>query len=314
MRIHIPVVFWHGRSFNLVTFGLFAAVGSFLGFSIAFFYLQTRGLDVHRFCWELASILVICNLLFAKVFYIFSLDRTNYLQNLGNYLNETSYYQQGGIIGFVVGTLLLHALTGIPVILLGDALTLGGIATIFTGRLGCLNYGCCTGIPAQGWFAVTYTDPEAKICREKPRFRNVPLIPVQLIAAAVDFFLFLLCCTVAIRFSYSGMIIVIFFLGVNLKRLVLQTYRYKDSSNKMPYQWIAVGLILAVVMIVWFVRNPGEPFFAPEIPVTRFNAGNYFRFLFSDLSVTASLSFIGILNFAAYGIHGRRLGTHFNLS
>ena len=312
--MHIPAVFYHGRSFNLVTFGLFAALGSMTSYSIAFFYLFSMGSPVRHYYWEMAMVLVFSNLIFAKLFSIFSIGREKYFKNLRYQLNETSFYQQGGVIGFIIGTLCLYHLLRIPFFLLSDAVCLGGIVTMFIGRIGCLNYGCCVGKPTQSRFGIAYTDQDAKICRDYPEIINVPLIPVQLIASGVDFFLFCLCYNVIVFFSYSGLIMIIFFLGVNLKRIVLQPLRWKDSSNKIAYQWVALALILTFTLIIFFFRSRGEVIFTHENSVTLFSIGNYLNFLSLQPLILVSLFVVGVVNFVVYGLHGRRLGTHFNIN
>lgn len=310
----IPVVFWHGNSFNLVNFGLFATVGSMLGYSIIFFYLHSRGIQVNRFCWEIVFILTLFNLFFAKLYAIFSIGKSNYFRNFLYHLNETSFYQQGGIIGTILGTLLLYLLLDIPMALLGDAVCFGGIATLFLGRLGCYFYGCCTGKPIKGKFAIIYTDSNAKICRDDPRLLNTPLVPVQLIASAVDFLIFGLCCFVSIKYPFSGLIIIIFFFSVNLKRIAIQRFRLKPASNKIPYRWVAFALIISLVLIIMFFHHNGDLFFEYTPSEVSFTLFKYFQFLVSDVNILVSLILVGVINFAAYGIHGRRVGTHLNLS
>jgi hypothetical protein len=310
----IPVVFWHGHSFNLVNFGLFASAGSMLGYSILFFYLHSRGVQVNRFCWEIVFILTLFNLFFAKLYAIFSIGKSNYFRNFLYHLNQTSFYQQGGIIGTILGTLLLCLLLDIPMALLGDAVCFGGIATLFLGRIGCYYYGCCTGKPIRGKFGIIYTDPNAKICRDDPGLLNIPLIPVQLISSAVDFLIFCLCCLVSVQFPFSGLIIIIFSLGVNLKRIAIQRYRLKQVNNRIPYRWVAFALIISFVLIILLFHYIEGKIFQQTPSEVPFTLYNYFQFLCSDLNIMASLIFVGVINFAAYGIHGRRIGTHLNLS
>lgn len=310
----IPVVFWHGRSFNLVNFGIFAAIGSMLGYSISFFYLQTRGVQIDRFCWEIVLVLNLFNLLFAKLYAIFSIGLSNYISNFRYYFNETSFYHQGGLIGMILGTIFLGVLLDIPLAMFGDAVCLGGIVTLSIGRVGCHHYGCCTGKPINGRWATRYDDPDAKICRDDPSFLNTPLIPAQLIASFLDFLIFVICCIVSIHYPFSGLIIVIFFLCVNLKRITIQKFRLKPPANKIPYRLVAFSILVSIVLIILFFHYKGELFFEKIPPVFPFTMYNYFRFLVADLNILASLIFVAVINFAAYGIHGRRIGTHFNLS
>jgi len=310
----IPVIFWHGRSFNLVNFGIFAALGSMLGYSISFFYLHSRGIQIERFCWEIVIVLNLFNLFFAKLYAMFSIGLSNYFKNFRHHLNETAFFQQGGMIGMIIGTLLLVFLLDIHIAVLGDSICLGGIVTMAIGRIGCHYYGCCTGKPINGRVGILYTDPDAKICRDDHRFMNTRLLPAQLIASGIDLLIFILCCVVSFQYPVSGMILIVFFICFNLKRIAIQKFRLKPTNNRIPYRLIAFLFIVSLVLIILIFHYKVESFFiqAPsEIPFTLIN---YFRFMSSDLKIISSLLFVLIINFAAYGIHGRKIGTHFNLS
>ena len=213
----------------------------------------------------------------------------------------------------IFGTLCLYCLLQIPFFPLSDAVCLGGIASMFIGRVGCFNYGCCIGKPTQRCYGIAYTDPEAKICRDNHGYSGAPLIPVQLIASLVDGVLFCLCCIVIAFFSYSGLIMIIFFIGVNLKRIALQPLRWKDSSNKIPYQWIAFTLIITFILIILFFRNSEEIIFAYNKALVPFTISQYLRFFSSEPLMILSLFVVGVINFVVYGIHGKKLGTHFNI-
>jgi len=312
--INIPVIFWKGRSFNLGNFGIFAALGAMLGYSISFFYLQSRGIPVNRFCWEIALILSLFNLLFAKLYAMFSIGVSDFFRNLRHHLNETSFYQQGGMIGTIAGALLLIYLLDISVPVLGDSLCLGGIVTMAVGRIGCHYYGCCTGKPINGRFGIKYTDPNAKICRDHPSLLNTSLLPAQLISSAIDFLIFVLCCAVSVLYPFSGLIMVVFFISFNLKRIAIQHIRLKPTNNKIPYRLIAFLFIVFLLLIMLIFHYKGESFFEQTPSKIPFTLINYFRFWGSDLNIIASLIFVFLINFVAYGIHGRRIGTHFNLS
>jgi prolipoprotein diacylglyceryltransferase len=312
--IQLPVVFWHGRSFNLVTFGLFAALGSFAGYSIFLYFIYTRGFPVSKSCWEMVLVFVLINLVFAKFFSILTIGIPEFFKHFRLHLNQTSFYQQGGVIGMILGTIVVCSLEGIPLATLGDAVCFGGIVTMFIGRLGCFNYGCCTGKPTHSRVGLIYRDPDARVSREHPELRNVPLIPVQLISATVDLALFILFCILSIYLPYTGVIMIVFFIGINIKRMALQPFRYKASSNKISYTWVAFILILIFFLIILFASRSGASFFSFELPVVPFNIQTYAEFLVSDWNVAGSIILGGAINFVAYGIHGRQLGTHFNLT
>jgi hypothetical protein len=311
--MHLPVVFWRNRSVNLVSFGLFASVGSMLGTLVSFYYLFANGVDISQVGWQIALTTTGFNLLFAKLFVGYSVGMKSYLKDITHNLNQTSFHQQGGVIGFILSIILLHYWLGIPVTLLGDTACLGGILIVAIGRIGCFNYGCCTGIVAHGSTGRPYTDPEARICRDHPELLNTPLIPVQLYAAAIDIFIFGLCCLAWLFFHYSGLIMTVFFVGLNLKRIAIQPYRFKSSSNKLPYRWVAFGLILFFAAASLFFNYSGEQFFAP-MPPALFSGPLFGQFLLDSPVPLSAIFVTGVINFLAYGIHGRRLGTHFNLN
>lgn len=314
IHFKIPVIFFHRRSFNLVNFGIFAALGSMLGYSISFYYLQTRGVKITQFCWEIVLIFNILNLLFAKLYVMFLKGASDYFRHFRAYFNETSFYNQGGLIGMVLGTIILSLLLDIPLALFGDAVCLGGVVTMAIGRIGCHYYGCCTGKPTKGKFAITYSDPNAKICRDDPTFLNIKLFPIQLLSSALNFIIFAICILVSILYPFAGLVMIIFFISFNFKRIIIQNYRLKPTVNKIPYRMIALVLIVAFVLIILFFHYLGDAFFEQTAPVMPFTAYNYLRFLISDLNILASLVVVAVINFIAYGIHGRKIGTHLNLS
>ena len=314
IHLKIPVVFLHGRSFNLVNFGIFAAIGSMLGYSISFYYLYSRGIQINNFCWEIVLTFNLLNILFSKLYGMFLEGPSNYFRNFLHYFNETSFYNQGGVISFFFGTILLSVLLEIPLAILGDAVCLGGIVTMAIGRIGCHYYGCCTGKPSDSRFSITYSDPNAKICRDDIRFLNTPLFPVQLISSAINFLIFAIFIIVSIQFPFSGLIMITFIVGFNLKRFIIQNYRLKPTANKIPYRMIALVFIVSFVLIILFFNYMGDLFFEETPAIMPFTAYNFLRFLVSDFNILGSLILVAIINFIAYGIHGRKIGTHLNLS
>ena len=309
----IPVVFYQGHSFNLVTFGLFSAFGSIISYIICFYYLYSQGYDITPKSWKIIFIMLFFNLFFAKFYSVFDIGISGFIKNFKKNLNNTSFYQQGGVIGNILGTILIYFLLDIPIAVLGDSVCIAGIATMAIGRLGCYNYGCCTGIPTKSKIGLKYDDPKARICRDHPDFLHVSLIPVQLFSSAADFLILIICGFVAIFFPYSGLIMIIFFLGINLKRILIQPYRYKNQSNRIHYRVVAFGLIACFIIISTIFYFSGETFFEYKEPIVPYSMTNFFNFFISDFSLLASVIAGGIINFIAYGIHGRKLGTYFNL-
>ena len=311
--LRLSTVFYHGKSFNLVTFGLYAAFGSVFGYSLAFFYLLSKGIPVTEYIWIALPFFVFGNLVSAKLFSIFSMGRKDYFNGFWNHMNETSFYHQGGVIGFIIAVLYVSFILKIPFFLLSDAVGFGGLATMFIGRIGCFDYGCCVGKPTLSRFHIAYTNPEAKICREVPELIGIPLVPVQLIASGFNLLLLFLTFILIIFFPFTGLITIVFFVGINLKRIFIQPLRWKDKSNKISYQWVAFALIVTIVVLISWFTSSGEELFRKEETVIPFTISNYFTFIIQDYRILIPLLLAGLINFVAYGIHGKKLGTHFNL-
>jgi len=309
----IPVIIYNGGSFKLVNFGLFVSAGTLLGYSVAFFYLYTRGIQVSGMCWELAFIFNLLNLLFAKLFYAFSVGIHKYFRNFSHYFNETVFFNQGGMIGIIIGNFAMAFFLQIPFLTLADSICIGSGLIMAIGRIGCHYYGCCIGRPTTGSFRVIYSSPDSSVFRVFPALANTPLIPVQLIAFLLDFMVFLISCIAAIHYPYSGLIMLIFIIFINLKRIILQNFRYKSQSNKIPYRFVSSAIIFFSLLVAWAFHEYGSTFLERQYPVVAFSMSDYFRFLISDANIPASLMFIAALNFLAYGLHGRRTGTHTNL-
>jgi hypothetical protein len=313
-RLRMPVIILHGQNFNLVNFGLFAAAGATLGYSVCFFYLHTRGIAVGQICWTIAIVLNLFNLLFAKLFGAFSVGIPRYFRSFWHFFNQTTFYHQGGMIGALIGSVVLCLFLEIPLILIGDAVCLGGIVIMWMGRIGCHHYGCCTGRPTRSRFSIFYNDPESRICNDYPLLQNTPLIPVQLISSAINLLIFIVCCLIVIYKPVVGLIFVVFIAGVNLKRILIQRFRLKRTGNKIPYRLVAMYIFLSAVIIMSLFYFTGASYFQLENPLPKFTFSNYFRFLISDPAIPASLIFVALINFAAFGIHGRKIGTHTNFA
>lgn len=164
----------------------------------------------------------------------------------------------GGLLAAIPGTLLGCRMTSVrleealcpllPVIPLGHAL----------GRIGCFLAGCCYGKPTALPIGVVYTQSITGVPT------GVPLLPVQLIEAALLLAIFLLLLFAARRcrpFQLLGM----YAISYALCRFVLETLRY-DSIRGIygglsTSQWISLGLFIAGIFLVSsrFNQSAHEP-------------------------------------------------------
>ena len=119
------------------------------------------------------------------------------------------------------------------------------------GRIGCFFSGCCYGMPYDGWLSFTYTtalDPATPI--------GVPLLPVQLIEAALLFALFGVLLFCYLKFpNKRGVCSLIYASGYAVMRFILEFFRYDAERGGFlglsTSQWISVAIIIAAV--TWII-------------------------------------------------------------
>ena len=303
-------VIFSARSFHLVYFGVFASVSSIISMSLFYYYVISKGIVINYSLWVIFGLPIIMNLICAKLFHIFSVGFPKFKKNQLKYLNETSFYNQGGMLGIAVAMVVIYFLTGIPGFVIFDGTVYGCTLALFFGRLGCLNYGCCIGRPTENGLGVAYTSPDSKIARTFPDLIGIKLIPVQLYSALINFGIFLVM-TISIHyFPYDGLIGLIFVFLYNLKRVIIQPYRIKESSNNFNYRLVAFLIMFFLSGIILLFIFSGEIFFLPDPSKFQFSVTNYFRYSLFSPGLAGPVIVCSTITFLAYGVHGKRLGSH----
>ncbi|KAJ7165688.1 hypothetical protein C8R43DRAFT_987307 [Mycena crocata] len=224
------------------------------------------------------------------------------------------FWLHGGLFGAALGAMIAQQLGYVPHLsLFAASLAVGLPLYEMFSRIGCHTYGCCYGAPATVpschllWrlfpFApVTYDHPtDYAVTRVEPSLLGRPLIPIQLISAALFFLLFAcvsLPLTVYTTPQLSGAATLAFHAAV---RLATETCRadYRgargavSSTGQMALvQAAGAGAWLAYVLYVG-AATPGEL---------------NFRNLWEQerLETCASVALVGIV---VYGIHIGEIGT-----
>jgi prolipoprotein diacylglyceryltransferase len=304
---------FNGGSFHLVYFGLFAALGAMAALSLFCFYLHTRDLFEGLTVLPVALAFTLGDMVGVKALYYISLGR-EFFRNPKHYLNETTMYNQGGLMGMTligIGVALIYSIN--PLIMF-DAMVIACSFALFLGRLGCYNYGCCFGKPTSSHVHVTYHFDSSKIIRTNPELKNVPLVPTQLYTAYFDLFMFFVFAGIVWIYPADGLISLMFVLLFNGFRIFIQKYRFTEPSDMLNYTRIAAGYFimgLTAWLLLFFVSG-GELIARPlQNP---FSVGAWVNFVCTAPGMISSMLIIGIVVFAFYGVHGRKLGTHVNLS
>jgi len=301
------------HSFHIVYFGLFASLGIMASLSVFFFYLYARGCFNGLSPVSMAVTIVLGHMIGVKAFHALSLGK-KFLADPGNYLNETTMYNQGGVFGILIAVVALALIKNISSLLMLDAIVLGSSLGLFFGRLGCYNYGCCFGIPTQGGIHVTYDLSCSKIIRTNPELKGIPLVPTQLLTAYFDLFLFILFIIIVLNHPGDGWITLTFIVLFNLFRIFIQQFRFKEKSDLLNFSKIAffyffIGLFLWISLFLFNGGGlPAHPFQVPFTPK------EWAHFHLENPRVLLSLVITGVMAFLFYGVHGKILGNHTNFS
>lgn len=162
----------------------------------------------------------------------------------------------GGLLAVFPGALLGCRMTGVrlqqaippllPIIPIGHAL----------GRIGCFLAGCCYGKPTSLPIGVVYTQSITGVPT------GVPLLPVQLMEAALLLIIFVLLLTLAYRWPPLRLL-GIYAVSYSLCRFALETLRY-DSIRGIygvlsTSQWISLGLFAVGILLMLPSRRRQTP-------------------------------------------------------
>ncbi len=245
-------------------YGVFVA----LGFLTGLLYVQHRAAKA-GFGGERASNLVflglIGGLVGARLFYVtlnwehFSAAPLEMLR-----LDHGGLVYYGGLIG---GTLTLVAaclIRGIPMGRLADLLIPGLPLGHALGRIGCFLNGCCFGGVTDGFCAVQY-DPgsqAAAVHAHRELIDSVaqaplPVLPVQLLAAACNVAIFVFLLWIERRLRYRGQLLAVYLATYGVYRFLLEFLRgdYLGVGMLTPAQEVSLVMVPAGIVVFLIARR-----------------------------------------------------------
>jgi prolipoprotein diacylglyceryltransferase len=301
------------KSFHLVYFGVFAALGVMASLSVFFYYLYVRGFFSHLSVFPVALCFVLGDLIGVKLFYFISLGKSFFLRPW-IYLNETTMYNQGGLFGLMIAGITVALIENIDLLVMFDAMIMACSLGLFLGRLGCYNYGCCFGVPTGNSVHVAYHRDYSKIIRTNPELKGVPLVPTQIITAYFDLLMFVLFALTASIYPADGLVTLMFIFLFNGFRISIQKYRFTEQSDLMNFSRTAILFLFSGLLFWAFLFGLiGFKFVSWPLQVPWTITG-WAEFVFETPGVVMAIVIAGVIAFLFYGIHGRRLGTHLNTS
>lgn len=245
---------------QLSGYGVMIALGILTAAAVGWFLTRRAGLNFYDFIL-LSTYTVFLGVLGAKIFYLLQnaalidWSRIFDLDYFSNLMSGGFVFYGGiplGLFGFWLAQ-KLHQIDGRPFLALG--LPLLPLVHGF-GRIGCSLAGCCYGIPYDGPLAVIYSD------KAYGAPAGVPLFPVQLLEAVVEFMIFALLLGLYLRGWRGGRLLPTYLCLYAVVRFGLEYLRYDEARGMFLWfstsQWVSIFiLVVAVAFGIWSWRRQG---------------------------------------------------------
>lgn len=230
-----PKLFVHLLNKKINSFHFFGIIG-FLASAILGAYL----------CYALnLSWLVLISLVFTGAITFFAL--VFIVKILTGEENIVYYHHEIGIL--LMDTLVLKLL-GAPVLVYLDICLLGVAAFLAFGRIGCFSVGCCHGIPSENGIKYGLEHVHAGFTAH---YKDVILLPVQLIESVFVFFITILGTVLVLQEALPGTVLILYTIVYGAFRFILEFFR---GDPERPYwkgfseaQWTTLGLFLLSVVL-----------------------------------------------------------------
>ncbi|MCK5707582.1 MAG: prolipoprotein diacylglyceryl transferase [Candidatus Aureabacteria bacterium] len=206
---------------NIYSYGLFMAIGILTSVWIASTIGKRENLatdTVYDFCF----IIVIFALLGSRILYVI-VNLKYFINNPVEvlFLNRGGFIYYGGFIGGFAAAIFYLKKNKLPLWGMGDIICCVLPLGQAFGRLGCFLNGCCFGKPGLYHWCVQF--------RSGLPFEHyqefVPIHPVQLYNAALNFIIFLVLYFIFEDKKFNGLIIVLYGVLYSFSRFITEFYR-----------------------------------------------------------------------------------------
>ena len=242
--------------FTLHTYGLFVAIGFFLGLTVTVKIAKTEGLNSQQVL-DMGFIVILSAIAGSRVMYII-MNITYYYQHPLDILKiwQGGLVFSGGIIGVIFALVWYVRRHNLSLLKICDLWAPAAALGQGIGRIGCFMAGCCYGRYTDVGWAVIFTQPHALAPQ------GVSLHPTQLYSSISGLVIFLIIFLLYSRRQFNGQVFLWFLILHSTARLGVEHFRGDDrgiflNSDMSATQCLATLILVAsvVALIVLKSRN-----------------------------------------------------------
>jgi phosphatidylglycerol:prolipoprotein diacylglycerol transferase len=242
-----------GTPFTLHFYGVIIAFGA----AVAYFYLarvakRDLGID-QEVIQGLLRWIIFAAIVGGKLFFYLEKPAFYFGQPSNMLLNfRTGFVFYGSLIFAVPIAIYYVRKHGVPVLPFLDRLAIVACIIHAFGRLGCFMAGCCYGVPSNGPFQVTYTDPLS----EAPLHQA--LHPTQLYEIALILGIMVILLMFRRYQRFEGQLFFIYVMLYGVGRCFTELYRgdvargYIIDGVLSHSQFISLVLVAGVAVVYWY--------------------------------------------------------------
>ena len=301
-KFHNQVVLFKTKNYNIVNFGLFAAIAAVISIFLVFSRQFQIGLNPNNYILHFSIGIPLLVVLGSRLLCIL----VNYkmlFTSPGKVLKQTGFAFQGGFIFVVSGLIGLTIWLNIPILMFLDTFVLALPLGHAIGRLGCFTYGCCHGKHTNSKFGVYYTNPDSKVIWNS-KMGHIKLHPTQLYSAIANFAIFIFLNVIASSYALkAGQLSALYLIIDSSGRFLIEFLRH--NSFHTIFGLTSFQLISSIILLIGI----GLFIFSNNSQVADFtNNYQFINGLKTSISFYIYYLVFFLFFFISFGIHGKKVG------
>ncbi len=251
MYLNIDPIAIHIGHFMVRWYGIFIALGVWVGLWLTLREAKRKGIDTHHIA-DAALWVIPAGLVGARLWHVLD-DWPNHAANPLTIIGTDGLAIFAALIGGLLALVLYVRVHQLPLGRFLDVVAPAVPLGQAIGRIGCFINGCNYGWPTDGSWGVIWTSPEAMAPQ------NVPLQPAQLYELVWDLLVFGIVWRLRTRVKAEGLLFVIYGTLYSVGRFFISFLRADNLyfGELRQAQIIALATVgLAIPVAWWLNRRP----------------------------------------------------------